>query len=199
MLNIVLFGKPGAGKGTQAEFLKIKYNLMHISTGDIFRFNIKKATDLGKLAKSYMDRGDLVPDSLTIGMLEAEVNKNKNVKGFIFDGFPRTKDQAISLDLFLDSKKMEVTLTLALDADDEELINRLLTRGATSGRIDDQDEEKIRNRFEEYNDKTSILKEYYSNQNKFHSINGIGTVNEIKERLSSLIDKFLFNDRRKFC
>jgi len=190
MLNIVLFGKPGAGKGTQAEFLKIKYNLMHISTGDIFRFNIKKATDLGKLAKSYMDRGDLVPDSLTIGMLEAEVNKNKNVKGFIFDGFPRTKDQAISLDLFLDSKKMEVTLTLALDADDEELINRLLTRGATSGRIDDQDEEKIRNRFEEYNDKTSILKEYYSNQNKFHSINGIGTVNEIKERLSSLIDKF---------
>ena len=139
MINIVLFGKPGAGKGTQAEFLKERYNLTHLSTGDIFRFNIKNETDLGKLAQSYMDNGDLVPDEVTIKMLQDAVEKNPDTKGFLFDGFPRTLAQAEALDAFLATKNWEVTATIALEADDEILIQRLLERGKTSGRIDDQD------------------------------------------------------------
>ena len=189
MINIVLFGKPGAGKGTQAEFLRIKYNLLHISTGDVFRYNIKNSTKLGELAKSFMDKGDLVPDNLTISMLENEVDKNTGVKGYIFDGFPRTINQAKALDKFLAKKNMHITITIALEANDEELIFRLLNRGIIGGRLDDQDEEKIRNRFEEYNKKTSILKVYYENQKKFHSVNGIGEVGEVNNRLTSLIDK----------
>ena len=149
MINIVLFGKPGAGKGTQAEFLKRKYNLVHLSTGDIFRFNIKNDTELGKLAKTYMDKGDLVPDAVTIQMLESEVDKNPEVAGFLFDGFPRTIAQAKALDLFLKGKKQEITATVALEADDNILVARLLERGKTSGRPDDQDEAKIRNRYDE--------------------------------------------------
>ncbi|HTO36682.1 MAG TPA: nucleoside monophosphate kinase, partial [Flavobacterium sp.] len=144
MINIVLFGKPGAGKGTQAEFLKEKYNLVHLSTGDIFRFNIKNDTDLGKLAKSYIEKGDLVPDEVTIKMLQDEVDKNPDVNGFLFDGFPRTITQADALDEFLKSKNWEVTATIALEADDNILVQRILERGKTSGRVDDQDEDKIR-------------------------------------------------------
>ena len=187
MINIVLFGKPGAGKGTQAEFLKSQYQLVHISTGDVFRYNIKNATDLGKLAQSYMDQGDLVPDSVTINMLEAEVEKNQDAKGFIFDGFPRTTAQAEALDAFLSKKEMQVTATIALEATDDELVARLLKRGETSGRSDDQDEAKIRNRFDEYKLKTAPLKDYYEGQHKFYSINGIGSINEITERLTNLI------------
>ena len=189
MTNLVLFGKPGAGKGTQAAFLKDKYNLVHISTGDIFRHNIKNETKLGKLAQSYMDKGDLVPDEVTIQMLQEEVEKNPNAEGFIFDGFPRTIAQAEALDAFLDSKGMRIHGTLALEADDEVLIKRLVERGKVSGRTDDQDEEKIRNRFTEYNEKTAPLIAFYQTQGKYHAINGIGTIEEITTRLSETIDK----------
>ena len=189
MINIVLFGKPGAGKGTQAEFLKEKYNLTHLSTGDIFRYNIKNQTELGQLAKTYMDNGDLVPDEVTIQMLQSEVDNNPNSAGFLFDGFPRTIAQAQALDSFLDSKKEIITATVALEADDEILIQRLLERGKTSGRVDDQDEEKIRNRYQEYNEKTAPLMEYYTQQDKFYAVDGIGTIAEITNRLSSVIEK----------
>ncbi|GMN10964.1 hypothetical protein MTsPCn9_27240 [Croceitalea sp. MTPC9] len=188
MINLVLFGKPGAGKGTQAGFLKEKYNLKHISTGDVFRYNMKNDTELGKLAKSYIDKGDLVPDEVTIKMLQDEVEKNSDAAGFIFDGFPRTAAQAEALDNFLESKDMQVDATIALEADDDILVARLLERGKESGRSDDQDEDKIRNRFEEYNQKTAPLKEYYSKQGKFHSVNGIGDITAITGRLSQVID-----------
>ena len=188
MINLVLFGKPGAGKGTQAAFLKDKYNLVHISTGDIFRYNIKNKTKLGKLAQSYIEKGDLVPDEVTIQMLQEEVEKNPNAEGFIFDGFPRTIAQAEALDAFLESKDMRIHGTLALEADDEVLIKRIVERGKVSGRADDQDEEKIRNRFAEYNEKTAPLIAYYQAQGKYHAIDGIGTIEEITTRLSHTID-----------
>jgi adenylate kinase len=191
MINIVLFGKPGAGKGTQAEFLKEKYNLTHLSTGDIFRFNIKNETDLGQLAKTYMDAGDLVPDSVTIQMLESEVDKNPHSAGFLFDGFPRTQAQAQALDAFLATKNQHIAATIALEANDEILVQRLLERGKTSGRPDDQDEDKIRNRYQEYNEKTAPLMEYYTQQGKFHAVDGIGQIQEITQRLSAVIDGLL--------
>lgn len=189
MINLVLFGKPGAGKGTQAEFLKEKYNLKHISTGDLFRYNITNKTELGKLAKSYMDHGNLVPDEVTIKMLEDAVNTNPDASGFIFDGFPRTTAQADALDTLLESKKMKIDATIALDANDEVLIQRLLERGKVSGRTDDQDEGKIRNRFNEYNEKTAPLKEYYEAQGKFHSVNGIGEIDVVTHRLGKVIEE----------
>ena len=187
MINLVLFGKPGAGKGTQAAFLKATFNLVHISTGDLFRYNIKNKTALGQQAQSFMDKGDLVPDRLTIEMLEAEVDRNPEAKGFIFDGFPRTKAQAQALDVFIEAKNMKINATIALEANDDILVKRLLERGETSGRSDDQDESKIRNRFDEYKLKTAPLKDYYKGQHKFHSVNGIGSINEITERLTNLI------------
>ena len=188
MINIVLFGKPGAGKGTQANFLKIKYSLVHISTGDLFRYNIKNKTELGKLAKSFLDKGDLVPDQVTIKMLEEEVERNTNTKGFLFDGFPRTKSQAEALDNFLENNKMEINATISLEVEDNVLIKRLLERGKSSGRIDDQNKSKIINRFKEYNKKTVPLKTYYNDQNKFYSVNGIGSVDIITNRLVKVID-----------
>lgn len=188
MINIVLFGKPGAGKGTQAEFLKTKYNLTHISTGDVFRYNLKNNTALGQLAKTYIDKGDLVPDEVTIKMLQDEVEKNPDTQGFLFDGFPRTIAQADALDAFLQTKNWEVTATVALEADDNILVSRLLERGKTSGRADDQDENLIRNRYIEYNEKTAPLISYYTEQGKFKSVNGIGSIAEITERLSNVID-----------
>ncbi len=191
MINIVLFGKPGAGKGTQAEFLKSKYQLFHISTGDLFRHHISNKTDLGMLAQSYMNKGDLVPDQVTIDMLKEAVDQNTEAKGFIFDGFPRTTQQAEALDEFLSEKSMSISATLALEADDDILIDRLIKRGETSGRADDQDEEKIRNRFDEYNNKTAPLRAFYEAQGKFHSVNGIGEIEEITQRLTALIDGLL--------
>lgn len=188
MINLVLFGKPGAGKGTQANFLKEKYELKHISTGDVFRYNIKNGTELGTLAKSYIDKGELVPDEVTIKMLNDEVEKNPEANGFIFDGFPRTKAQAAALDELMSSKNMQINATIALEANDEVLIERLLERGKVSGRSDDQDEEKIRNRFEEYNEKTAPVLEYYNQQEKLHKVNGIGSIEEITARLSAVID-----------
>ena len=188
MINLILFGKPGSGKGTQAEFVKNKYDLIHISTGDVFRYNISKKTDLGLLAKSYMEKGDLVPDNVTIKMLEAEVNKSPNANGFIFDGFPRTTLQAEILDEFLLSNELSITMTIALEVDEKILIERLIKRGKDSGRVDDQDRSKIENRFDEYNKKTSILINYYKSQNKFFQIDGTGGISEISERIYNVID-----------
>ena len=191
MTNIVLFGKPGAGKGTQADFLKIKYNLYHISTGDLFRFNIRNKTSLGNLAKTYTDNGDLVPDEVTIEMLKECVESNFKSEGFIFDGFPRTISQAKVLDEFLGEKSVSISAMISLEVDEEILIKRLIDRGKISGRTDDMNESKIRNRFREYNMKTSILQDYYKKQNKFYGISGVGTIEEINSRLTRLIDSFL--------
>ena len=188
MINLILFGKPGSGKGTQAEFVKNKYGLVHISTGDVFRYNISKQTELGLLAKSYMEKGDLVPDNVTIKMLEAEVNKSPNANGFIFDGFPRTTHQAEILDDFLKKKELSITMTIALEVDEAILIERLINRGKESGRIDDQDKSKIKNRFDEYNNKTSQLIKYYKHQNKFYSVEGTGEIKQITQRIYNLID-----------
>ena len=188
MTNLVLFGPPGAGKGTQAEFLKEKYNLVHISTGDVFRFNIKNETALGMLAKSYIDKGELVPDQVTIDMLNAEVEKNADAKGFIFDGFPRTNAQADALDKLMDSKDSQINAMIALEVEDEILVKRLVERGKTSGRADDANESIIRNRIKEYYGKTAILKDYYSQQNKYYGVDGVGSIEEITERISKVID-----------
>ena len=188
-MNIVLFGMPGSGKGTQANFIKIKYNLTHISTGDVFRENMKNNTELGKLAKSYIDSGKLVPDKLTIKLLEKKIEENTNSKGFIFDGFPRTIEQGIHLDDFLLKKNLCIDLTISLEVDEQILINRILKRGVDSGRADDQNRSKIKKRFDEYNQKTSILKKFYKDQNKFFSINGQDSINQVKDRLTKLIDK----------
>ena len=188
MKNIVLFGKPGAGKGTQASVLKEKFELVHISTGDVFRYNISNQTELGTLAKSYMDKGELVPDSVTINMLANEVDRSiAKAKGYIFDGFPRTTAQAEALDTLLSEKGMQVDATIALEADEDELTARLLERGKTSGRTDDTDEIKIRTRFAEYNAKTAPLIEFYKKQNKLHTVNGIGEIDQITERIASII------------
>ena len=191
MFNIVIFGKPGSGKGTQAIFLKEKYNLYHISTGDLFRKNITNQTKLGIEAKSYLDNGDLVPDIVTIKMLENEVLSNKDANGYIFDGFPRTLNQAKSLDDFLSSINLKINATIALDVNEDELITRLLDRGKTTKRSDDQDIEKIKNRFNEYNTKTSILINFYSKQDKFFSVDGKGSVNDITLRLFGLVDSLI--------
>ncbi|UTW65041.1 adenylate kinase [bacterium SCSIO 12643] len=183
MINLVLFGPPGAGKGTQAVSLVEKYNLYHLSTGDVFRYNIGQKTELGMLAKSYMDKGDLVPDEVTIKMLKSEVEKQPGAAGFIFDGFPRTVAQAEALDAYLSENDMKIDHVLALEVPDEELVKRLLNRGKTSGRADDQNEEIVWNRIKEYNDKTAPLKNFYADQSKLRSIDGVGGLEEIFDRL----------------
>ena len=188
MKNIVLFGPPGAGKGTQASILKEKYNLIHISTGDVFRFNIKNATELGLLAKKYIDAGELVPDKVTISMLQDEVERHIDASGFIFDGFPRTESQAVALEKFLAEKGEKINGMIALEVQEDLLVNRILERGKTSGRSDDTDESKIRNRFNEYNTKTAILKDFYREKGNYHGVDGVGTIEQITERLSNIFD-----------
>jgi len=190
MLNLVLFGPPGAGKGTQSERLIAKYQLVHLSTGDILRHEIANGTALGLEAKKLMDQGVLVPDEVVIGMIGARLDANRNASGFIFDGFPRTTSQAQSLDKLLSAKDTAITMMLALEVPKEELIKRLLNRGKDSGRADDQNESVIEKRITEYNNKTAPLKEYYSKQNKYFGIKGVGTVEEIFEALCKAIDNF---------
>lgn len=189
MLNIILFGPPGSGKGTQAAKLVEKYNLLHISTGDLFRYEMGNDTPLGKLAKSYIAKGELVPDEVTIGMLKNKVDANPDVKGYIFDGFPRNKVQSEALDTILEEKGSAVSCLLQLDVDDDEIVKRILNRGKTSGRSDDNDESIIRNRIKVYEEETAPVYDYYAATEKSQRIDGIGSLEEIFDRLCTAIDK----------
>ena len=190
MLNIVLFGPPGAGKGTQSEMLIMKYSLMHLSTGDILRKEITNKTKLGLEAKKLMDQGNLVPDNVVIGMIDSQLNQNPHAQGFIFDGFPRTSEQAIALDELLLRKKTSISAMISLKVDDQELIKRLLARGKDiSGRSDDQSEKIISNRINEYNKKTAPLKLFYDSQKKLYEVNGLGSINDITTKINTVINK----------
>lgn len=188
MLHIILFGPPGSGKGTQAERLIEKYNLFHISTGDLFRSEINQQTELGLRAKEFMDKGILVPDEITVGMLKNKVESSVNVKGFIYDGFPRTIPQAEALDKMLSSKNQSISALLALHVDDDEIVRRILNRGKNSGRSDDLDESIIRKRMDEYRLKTSTVYNYYDSKGKSIKIEGIGTIDEISNRINQNIE-----------
>jgi len=188
MFNLILFGPPGAGKGTQSDLLIAKYNLVHLSTGDILRSEVATQTDLGIQAKKLMDQGDLVPDEVVIGMIKTKLQDNPEARGFIFDGFPRTAAQAEALDALSQDLETSITMMIALEVSEEELMERLLKRGESSGRADDQDSSIILNRIKEYNTKTAPIKDYYSAQNKFHPLEGMGTIDEIFDRISGVID-----------
>lgn len=188
MLNIVLFGPPGAGKGTQSALLQEKYQLKHISTGDLFRYHLSQGTELGLLAKKYSEGGGLVPDEVTINMLKEEIEKYPSAAGFIFDGFPRTTPQAEALDELLGSKSTSVSVMLALEVPEEELKTRLAGRAKVSGRADDADPKVIQNRIDTYNRETKPVKDFYANQNKLVEINGLGSIEEITDRLYKAID-----------
>lgn len=190
MLNLVLFGPPGAGKGTQSQKLIEKYKLIHLSTGDILRSEIANNTALGLEAKKLMDQGILVPDEVVIGMISNKLDSEKDAKGFIFDGFPRTISQAEALDKLLQSKGSAISGMIALEVDNVELENRLLSRGKDSGRPDDANVEIIRKRIEEYNSKTAPVANFYKSQGKYSSINGIGSIDEIFASISNQIDSF---------
>ena len=190
MINIVLFGPPGSGKGTQAQNLIQKFNLKQISTGDLFRHNIKNETELGKLAKSYMDKGELVPDQVTIDMLIDELKKPNDAQGFIFDGFPRTAFQTEALeDIVKNVLNDQIDICLSLVVEDEILVKRLLERGKTSGRSDDANENIIRNRIKEYYTKTAEVAELYKKQGKYVEVNGVGKIAEIAEKLYAEVEK----------
>jgi len=189
MFNLVLFGPPGSGKGTQSEKLVLKYGLVHLSTGNLLRSEISQETPLGVEAKSFMDKGQLVPDEVVIGMIDSCLDSHPNAQGFLFDGFPRTVAQAEALDKLLQLKKTAIDLVLALDVTEEELVKRLLNRGKTSGRSDDLNEDVIRRRFNVYSNETSPVAEYYKEQDKFVALHGEGTVDEIFDSLATEIDR----------
>ncbi len=189
MLNIVLFGPPGAGKGTQAAKIIEKYGLVHLSTGDILRAELAAQSKLGLEARKYMDKGELVPDSVVIGMIESKLDQNPEAKGFIFDGFPRTTAQAKALDELLSRKKTTINLMLALEVEKDELVRRLQGRGKISGRTDDQDINIIENRIHVYNRETAPVIDYYNNQGKFRAVQGMGSIEEIFGRLCDAIDR----------
>ncbi len=189
MINLILFGPPGSGKGTQAARLVEKYRLVHISTGDLFRYEMSHDTPLGQQAKAYMAKGELVPDEVTIGMLRNKVEAHPEANGFIFDGFPRTIPQAKALDRLLEEKGTDIHCLMALQVNDDEIVQRIKLRGATSGRHDDNDETIIRNRIAVYKNETTPVYDYYARQGKSHSINGIGNIEAIFERLSNIVDR----------
>ncbi len=188
MINLILFGPPGSGKGTQAARLVEKYKLVHISTGDLFRYEMGNNTPLGQQAKAYIAQGELVPDEVTIGMLRNKVEAHPDARGFIFDGFPRTIPQAKALDRLMTDEKTQIHALLALHVPDEEIIKRITLRGETSGRSDDLDENIIRNRIDVYKSETSPVYDYYAGQDKSHSIEGLGTIDAIFDRLCAVID-----------
>lgn len=191
MINIVLFGPPGSGKGTQAQNLIEKFNLKQISTGDLFRYNMKNGTELGKLAKSYIDKGELVPDQVTTDMLIDEVKKPTDTSCFIFDGYPRTANQTEALEKIVkEILNGEISVCLSLIVNDEILVERLLKRGETSGRTDDSNEEIIRARIKEYYTKTAEVAELYKQQGKYVEVNGVGGIDEISEKLFAEVEKF---------
>lgn len=189
MLNLVLFGPPGAGKGTQSQKLIEHYNLTHISTGDLFRKHLGEGTTLGQQARTYMDAGQLVPDQLVIDMVDEKLKEDQQAKGIIFDGFPRTIAQAQALDELLEKKKVPIIGMIALDVPDEELIQRIRERGKTSGRADDQDEAKIATRLEVYRSETLPVAKYYQKQGKYAVISGVGKIEEIFQKIVHEIDK----------
>ncbi len=193
MTNLILFGPPGSGKGTQAAKLVEKYDLLHISTGDLFRYEIGNNTPLGKEAKSYIDKGELVPDEVTVGMLRNKVEANPEVAGYIFDGFPRTIAQSKALDKLLEEKGEAVSKLIMLEVPDDEIVKRLLERGKTSGRADDLNEEVIRNRIEVYKSETSPVFDYYAQASKAVKVNGVGAVDEIFGRLCEQINALQTN------
>jgi len=190
MLNLVLFGPPGAGKGTQSQKLIEKYGLIHLSTGDLLRNEISQGTSLGLEAKKLMDAGILVPDEVVIGMISNKLDFNPDAKGFIFDGFPRTVAQAEALDTLLNNKNAPILGMIALEVNDDELEHRLLLRGQASGRPDDANPEVIRKRVNEYNEKTAPVAGFYKNQHKFKSVNGIGSIDEIFNVISTVINSY---------
>ena len=191
MLNIVLFGPPGTGKGTQSEKVLKKYNLVHLSTGDLFRLHLNNETALGLEAKKYMNKGDLVPDEIVIGMVEDKINKSSNVIGFVFDGFPRTINQAIALDNMLEKKNIPIKQMIALKVDEKELIKRIQNRAKTSGREDDKSIDKINNRIQVYNQETKPVADYYKKHDKYSEVDGIGEIDEIFIKLCSKIDDLI--------
>lgn len=190
MLNLVLFGPPGAGKGTQSQKLIEKHGLIHLSTGDLLRGEISQGTALGLEAKKLMDEGKLVPDEVVIGMISHKLDSNKEARGFIFDGFPRTVAQAEALDKLLETKNAPISGMVALEVTDDELEQRLLLRGKDSGRPDDANPEVIRKRIKEYNDKTAPVAGFYKNQQKFKSINGIGSIHEIFDAINAVVSNY---------
>lgn len=189
MFNLILFGPPGSGKGTQSEKLVEKYGLVHLSTGNLLRAEIAEKTPLGLEAKSFIDKGQLVPDEVVIGMVDSYFEQHKEARGFLFDGFPRTVAQAKALDKLLELKKTSIASVLALEVNEEELVKRLLNRGKTSGRSDDTDEAVIRKRFSVYMNETSPVAEHYRKPKKFQPVKGEGSVNEIFDRLCEVIEK----------
>jgi adenylate kinase len=197
MLNIVLFGPPGAGKGTQSQKLIDTYKLIHLSTGDLLRSQIAAGTELGLQAKTLMDQGLLVPDAVVIGMIDSHLKSNQSAAGFIFDGFPRTVPQAIGLDQLMAENNTAITCMIALEVSEEELTKRLLLRGQTSGRPDDQDESLVRKRVQEYNTKTAPVADFYAQQGKFHAVNGIGDIEEIFSQTCAIIDSYLTQVKTK--
>ena len=191
MFNLILFGPPGSGKGTQSEKIIEKYSLVHLSTGDLLRSQIAQQTALGLEAKKLMDKGQLVPDEVVVGMISTALEENPAAKGFLFDGFPRTAAQAESLDKLLEFKKEPISVMLALDVSEEELIKRILKRGETSGRSDDMDHDIIAERVAEYKNKTEAVADYYRQTNKVVMVPGEGSIDDIFERLSKEIDSRL--------
>lgn len=191
MLNLVIFGAPGAGKGTQAAMLIDKYKLVHLSTGDLLRNEMAAGSEIGKAAKSLIEKGEFVPDEMVVSIISQQIDKNAGANGFIFDGFPRTVSQAATLDDLLKSKKMSITSVVALTVPEDELVKRLLSRGKVSGRADDQNMDVIQNRIHVYHQKTEPVTDFYEKQNKFVAINGLGTIEDIFGRLTAEIDKLL--------